>query len=118
MFVDRLAIAGIHWTARTVVSLFDTRAPRSKRGAERARRPADPEIRRRRDPTPEARQQLGQPRSTRESLEIASPQREQLAEEDSSGATAETLNIRAPDQDLLETIGERPGEPFEPGGER
>lgn len=108
MFVDRLAIAGIHWTARTVVSLFDTRG--SKRRATRA---GAPEIIRRRDPTRDE-----QVRSTRESLEIASPQREQIADEDSSGAVAETLNIRAPDQELLETIGERPGEPFDPGGER
>jgi hypothetical protein len=74
MLIRRLAVTGLHWTARTLVSLLNTRA--------RARRAKRRE-------------------AIRGQLEIASPQATATF---GDLEAEEVLNIRTPDADLLATL--------------
>lgn len=81
MWIDQLAIRGVHWTARTLVSLFDTsRRPRKTTGIRR----------------------IDFDGNTRERLEIASPQEELVG----TDLDEEIMDVRAPDAELLATIAE------------
>lgn len=75
MWIDRLAVRGVHWTARTLVSLFDT--PRRKRTT-----------------------RIDFDGNTRERLEVASPQQEFVG----TDLDDEVMDVRSPDVDLLATI--------------